>query len=219
MEQRKTKRYYPIFWNLEGKRCLIVGGGAVAQRKAKDLLTAGATVVLISRRLTEELVSMANSGEIAYGGKEYSCEHLRDVCMVIGATNDTELNKRIAVDAAERRIPFNIVDVPELCDFIVPATVHRGELTIAISTAGASPALAKKIRQELEDIYGEEYGQLLEVMRELRKKVIAAGKSEAENKKLFTALIASPLLEAIRNNEHDRAEEIVAKILEESGAR
>jgi len=215
MSEKKSK-YYPVFWNLAGKRCVVIGGGNIATRKVKDLLAAGAQVCLVSPEVGRTLSALIEAGKVKYLGARYLREYLEDARLVIGATSDKDLNRQIAADAAAMHIPVNIVDVPELCDFIVPASVKRGALTIAVSTSGASPALAKKIREELETIYGEEYAMFLAVLQQVREVVLARGAKETENKKIFTALVDSALLQALKDNDVPRAEAIVQEITGEA---
>jgi len=129
--------------------------------------------------------------------------------MVIGATDRNEINESIAGDARSLGIMVNIVDDPEHCDFILPSVMNRGDLSISISTGGKSPALAKKLRLEMEKRYGPEYAVLLNILGALREKIVAAGASSDENRKLFEAVLNSDILEAIRDKDHDRTLQII----------
>ncbi|HAY22062.1 MAG TPA: siroheme synthase, partial [Desulfobacterales bacterium] len=137
-------RVYPVFLNIDGRPCLVVGGGAIGERKVQDLLLAGARVSVVSREATPTLLDLARRGEILYRQEDFTPEHLDGMVLVIGATNNLQTNREISAAAQARGLPVNIVDAPALCTFIVPATVRRGELTLAIGTGGQSPALAKK---------------------------------------------------------------------------
>jgi len=187
-------KVYPVFLNLDGKPCLVVGGGAVGERKVADLLVAGARVTLVSREITPTLEAMAARGEIAYRREEFSPEHLQGMILAIAATNDPDTNQAVSAAAQARGLPVNVVDQPALCSFIVPATIRRGDLTLAIGTGGRSPALAKKLRQDLEHIFGPEYGPYLEVLGAIRDRVLAVRRDHPDNLKLFTKIVASPLL-------------------------
>ncbi|MBW2096406.1 MAG: bifunctional precorrin-2 dehydrogenase/sirohydrochlorin ferrochelatase [Deltaproteobacteria bacterium] len=153
--------YYPIFLNLSYKKALVVGGGLVAQRKVETLLEHGASTSVVSQKLTVRLKELAEEKKIQYLGPEFSEEYLDDMFLVIAATDDQELNHRVSLCAQERGLLVNAVDQPEDCNFIVPSIVRRGDLQVAISTSGKSPALARKLRQELEVQFGEEYEKLL----------------------------------------------------------
>ncbi|MGB9616525.1 MAG: precorrin-2 dehydrogenase/sirohydrochlorin ferrochelatase family protein, partial [Desulfomonilaceae bacterium] len=140
-------------------------------------------------------------------------DDLADPIMVFGTTNNRETNVAIYRAAADRRIPCNIADVPDLCTFIVPAVITQGDLMIAVSTGGASPALAKRIREDLQKRFGPEYAQMTKLMGELRKEILRQGKTSDENKRLFGALVNSELLEALRTKDKDRVFEILTSIL------
>ncbi|VAX28076.1 Siroheme synthase / Precorrin-2 oxidase [hydrothermal vent metagenome] len=160
-------RYYPVFLNLEGKRCIVIGGGTIAERKVLALLDAGAAVTVISPELTERLAGLKRAGQIEHTPRGYQDGDLKGAFIVIAATSDMDVNRKVAGDAGN--IPVNVVDVPALCTFIVPSVIKRGKLTIAVSTSGASPALSGSIREELEDLYMEEVGGLLQHLAEIRK--------------------------------------------------
>ncbi len=161
-------KYYPVFWNIAGKKCVVVGGGEVAERKVKRLLESGAKVFIISSRLTPELARLNEENIIGHIAKEYSSEYIYGAALVIGATDDEKTNAVISSDARSKGIPVNIVDDPQKCDFILPSLVERGDLTIAIGTGGKSPALARHLREELESKYGEEYEIFLNILGSLQ---------------------------------------------------
>lgn len=160
--------YYPLFLNLDAKACLVVGGGMVAERKVQGLLEARAFVIVVSPRLTATLYRLVDKGVIAHVPRSFHNEDVAGCALVIGATDNAEVNARIAMAARQRGIPVNIVDTPELCDFIAPAVLRRGDVQIAISTGGRSPTLAKRLRQGLEVLIGPEYGQLADLLGRLR---------------------------------------------------
>jgi precorrin-2 dehydrogenase/sirohydrochlorin ferrochelatase len=187
-------RYYPVFLELRDVACLVIGGGQVGERKVKTLQSCQARVYLISRELTPYLQVELQSGGITLLAESYETEFLRDMFLVIGATDDPELNGTIGREARERGILCNIVDDPKECNFILPALVSRGDLTIAVSTAGKSPALAKKIRQDLEKSFPEIYGPYLELLGKIRNEVLDRRRPQKENQETFEALISSPLL-------------------------
>ena len=205
-------RYYPLFLDISGKPCIVVGGGSVAERKVTRLLACGAVVEVVARSLTPALAVLSRDGKIIHHDAEYAEDCLRGAFFVIGATDDAAVNERISRDAREQGILVNIVDDPGRCDAILPALCERGDLAIAVSTGGRSPALAKKLRTELEEAYGPEYGTLVEILGELRERVIARGGPAAENRKLFEAVVASDILEQIRAGRWDRVEGLIREL-------
>jgi len=207
-------RYYPLFLDISRRRCVVVGGGSVAERKVERLLACGARVEVVDRRLTPALAAMKAEGVIVHHDADYDEAQLRGAFLVIGATDSDTVNERIARDARALAIPVNIVDDPLRCDFILPSVVERGDLLIAVSTGGKSPALAKRLRKELEEAYGPEYGVLIEILGELRGKVMDGGRSSDENSKLFEAVVRSDILEYIRAKRWGRVKE---RILELTG--
>lgn len=162
------KPYYAMMIDLTGKRCLVVGGGVVAERKVTSLLEAGADVVVVSPTVTPKLADWADEGQLVLHSRFYQSGDGEGATLVIAATDDQQVNHLIYQEANQRGQWVNVVDQPALCNFTVPSTVHRGKLQIAISTHGASPSLAKQIRQELEETYGDEYELLLDLLQEAR---------------------------------------------------
>jgi siroheme synthase-like protein len=196
---------YPLFALLEDRACLVVGGGAVGERKVQDLLRAGAKVTVVSRDLTPRLTELADAGRILFIQGDFDPRHLEGVTLVVGATDDQEVNRRVSLASQARGLFVNIVDEPELCTFIVPAQMRRGPLTIAVSTGGASPALARQLREELEERFGEDYGRYLRVLKTVRDRVLARRRGHPENPRLFQGLLAGPLHEAIAQEDRLRA--------------
>jgi len=185
----------------------------VGERKVEDLLAAGAQVTVVSREITPNLQGLWQQGAIRYLKDEFSPAQLEGMVLVIGATDDPELNQQISMAAQERGLPVNIVDTPALCSFVVPATLRRGELTIAIGTGGLSPALAKKLRQELEQYLGPEYGPYLRLLGAIREKVLARRRDHPDNLALFTRLVNSPLRETLMAKDYKQAQQIMQEIL------
>ena len=179
---------YPLFALIEDRPCLVVGGGAVGERKVLDLMAAGARVTVVSRELTPDLATLAAQGKIRFIQGDFAASHLDGMTLVVGATDDQEVNRQVSAAAQARGLFVNIVDAPELCTFIVPAQVRRGPLTLAISTGGASPALARKVREELEQQFGPDYGRYLRVLQAVREQVLAGRRGHPENIRLFKAL-------------------------------
>lgn len=160
---------YPIFVDLEGRRCLVVGGGPIATDKVRKLAEHGASVRLVSPALTPELAAMAAAGAIdEHRARAYRPGDLEGCLLAIAATDRAEVNRAVRREADARGLLCNVVDDPGLCTFTVPSVVRRGELAIAVSTGGASPVVARRIRREIEAAYGPEWGALIALLRELR---------------------------------------------------
>lgn len=161
--------FYIACLKLTGRRCLVVGGGEVGLEKVEGLLACSGNVTLIAPEATPELERLAAEGSITWEAREYAGpEDLEGVFMVIAATDDTEVNIRVFDDAEVRAMLVNVVDVPPLCNFILPAIVRSGPLAIAISTAGASPALAKRMKTEIASLYGDDHARLAVILNEVR---------------------------------------------------
>jgi precorrin-2 dehydrogenase/sirohydrochlorin ferrochelatase len=161
--------FYIACLKLSGRRCVVIGGGDVGLEKVEGLLACDGDVTLIAPDAIEPLRELAAEGSIRWERREYAgAEDLEGVFIVIAATDDTDVNIRVYDDAERRAMLVNVVDVPPLCNFILPAIIRTGPLAIAISTAGASPALAKRIRDEIADEYGEPYARLAILLNEVR---------------------------------------------------
>jgi precorrin-2 dehydrogenase / sirohydrochlorin ferrochelatase len=166
---------YLVNLALEGRVAVLIGGGEVAARKVQDLLAAKAHVTVIAPDLCGGIVALADEKRIVAHGRPYRAADLAGAFVAIAATDDEDLNARVAKDAAAMNVLVNVVDRPALCTFTVPATVRRGDLTLAISTEGRCPALAGILREELEERYGPEYSELVGLFGELRKRMIELG--------------------------------------------
>jgi precorrin-2 dehydrogenase / sirohydrochlorin ferrochelatase len=160
--------FYIACLRLDGRRCLVVGGGDVGLEKVEGLLTCGAAVTLVAPAAHEELVALAAEGSIAWERRRYEAADLEGSFLVIAATDDSEVNIAVHEDAEARAMLVNVVDVPPLCNFILPAIVRSGPLAIAISTAGASPALAKRMKREIAEQFGEDYARLAVILNDAR---------------------------------------------------
>jgi precorrin-2 dehydrogenase len=160
--------FYIACLRLSGRRCVVVGGGDVGLEKVEGLLACDGEVVLVSPEAIEPLGELAAERSIRWERREYRPGDLEGTFLVVAATGDSEVNIRVFEDAERRAMLVNVVDVPPLCNFILPAIIRTGPLAIAISTAGASPALAKRIRDEIADEYGEPYARLAVLLNEVR---------------------------------------------------
>ncbi len=189
--------YYPAMLDLEDRLVLVVGGGRVAARKVASLLEAGARVRLVSPELAPESAELVADPRVEYRRGVFVPADLEGVALVISATGDRAVNRQVADRAGERGLFVNVVDVPELCSFIVPAVVRRGDLLLAVSTGGASPAVARRLRRELEAAYGPSWEPYLRLMAALRRAIMARGRPAEENRPLFRALADSELGERV----------------------
>lgn len=167
--------YYPIFLNIQRKKCVVIGGGKVAFRKVKTLLEHGANIEVISPVLCPELNELAEAKTISVFRQNYEPRVLKGAVITIAATNKKDINQKVADEARKQGVLVNVVDNLELSDFIVPSYFHRGDLTIAVSTAGLSPALARKIRSKLEQNFSEEYASLTGLIEEVRTELKQRG--------------------------------------------
>ena len=208
-------RYYPVHLDINNRKVLVVGGGGVGTRKVRTLLACGARVTVVSLEASRQLNDLATSGEIELAERSYQSNDLSGMFLVIGATNDEELNRRISSDADRLNTLCNIADRPEVCNFILPSIVHRDDLVITISTSGKSPALAKKPRKALENQFGEEYGQLLRLMGAIRKKLLRQAHEPEAHKPLFEQLLNSDLLGMLQENKIDDINALLFDILGE----
>ena len=163
--------YYPIFLDIKEKRCVVIGGGIVALRKVNMLLDHEAQVEVISPQLCPELSELAANGMVKAVLREYEPGDLQGAFVVVAATDDSQINEQVAREAMQQGILINVADIPELSNFIVPSYLRRGDVTVAVSTGGKSPALARKIRLELERGFGEEYALLATLIDEVRSEL------------------------------------------------
>ena len=206
-------RYYPVNLDVRNRPCLVVGGGRVGTRKVKTLVDCGAAVTVVSLRAGDALIKLAAEKAIVLKQRSYQASDVEGMFLVIGATDDESLNRRIHADAERRNLLCNIADRPEICNFVLPAIVQRGDFMIAISTAGKSPAFAKHIRKQLEAQFGQEYGQLLNLMGAIRTRLLAAAHEPEAHKPLFEQLIAGDLLHLVKAQEIDRIDRLLERVL------
>jgi precorrin-2 dehydrogenase/sirohydrochlorin ferrochelatase len=202
-------RYYPLFLDITDRRCVVIGGGDVAERKVARLLDFGASVVVVGKTLTPGLEAMKKAGRISHIDVDYDQALIDDAFLVIGATDQDDINAEISRDGKEKGILVNIVDDPDKCDFVLPSLIRQGDLLIAISTGGKSPALAKKLREDMEHLFGTEYQTLLEVMGQLREKLVVKGRSSDENRRVFEAVVHSDILKHIKDKSWDKVRRII----------
>jgi precorrin-2 dehydrogenase/sirohydrochlorin ferrochelatase len=180
---------YPIFLELGGRRAVVIGGGAVAARKAQALLAAGARLVVVSKTIDDALTALCQGTNAELIKSGYSKDYITEAVLVIAATSDEQLNKQIYKDCQELEILCNVVDAPQLSDFITPAVVKRGDLHITIGTEGHCPAYAGHLRKKLEQAFTDKHGEFLAELENLRKRIIEDVQGEAERKVLLGELV------------------------------
>ena len=205
---KQASPYYPIVLNIQGRKCLVVGGGKVALRKVKALLEHGADVEVVSPFFCPELNQLATDGAIRAIQRDYKPEDLEDAFIAIAATDDAKTNERVAAEARRRGVLTNVVDDLKNSDFIVPSYLKRGDVIIAVSTSGRSPALARKIRSELERNFKAEYEQLAIIADEVRSKLKQQGIT-ASSDAWQQVLSLNSLIELLRQGKNQEAKEIM----------
>ena len=198
---------FPLFIRLDGRICLVVGGGKVAGRKVDGLLEAGAAVTVVSPEATTHIQRLASQGRIALLQKAFSPDDLNGSFLVIAATGDAAVNGHVAAACRAQAILINVVDEPGLCDFFLPAVLRRGALSIAIATEGKSPLLASKLRTELEQIITEPYGEFLELLGQQRELIKKTVPDRARREAIFRALVDSDIFNLIVAGKQDEAQE------------
>jgi siroheme synthase-like protein len=196
--------------SLRGRPALVVGGGEIARRKVLDLLASQASVTVVAPRACEGVVALAEQGRIRAHWRPYRAEDIGDSFVAIAATDDNEVNAAVSRDAIARHVLVNVVDVPALCTFIVPATVHRGDLTIAITTDGGCPSLASILREEIEGRYGPEYGKLVGLFSELRRRMKALAWDGPAIRAKLAAIYRDGIVESIAAGDEGKLDELLA---------
>jgi len=182
--------FYIACLRVAGRRCLVVGGGAVGLEKVEGLLVCGAAVSLVCPQAQRQLAALAAEGSIEWTQREYEPDDLEGAFLVIAASGDSEVNIAVHEDAEARAMLVNVADVPPLCNFILPAIVRSGPLAIAISTAGASPALAHRMTREIAELFGEEYARLAVLLNDARGWAKATLPTFQERKEFFESIVA-----------------------------
>ncbi len=204
---------YPVNLKIADRLCLVIGGGAVAARKAGSLLFCGARVRVISPEVVEDLRQLTLAGKIEWWQRTYVEGDLQGGFLAIAATNQPEVQRQIAAEAAQRSVLLNSADDPAVCDFQVPSKLRRGELLITISTGGASPALSKQIRQRLEAEFGWEYGAVVTLLARLRELVVHGCPDAERHAKVFYDVLGLDIVESVRKAEWTALQQALAKVL------
>lgn len=203
-------KYYPIFLNVKDRPCLVVGGGRVGARKTATLVSAGAWVTVVSPEFGDQLAAMPG---IQREHRFFHPKDLDGVFLVFAATSDTAVNQWILTEAQKARILCNSADAPDQGDFILPAVMNRGDLICAVSTSGASPALARKIRMDLDQAYGPEYAAFLELMGAVREKLLASGHDPDDHQQIFRAMMKKNLPGLLAANDIHAVDAILHELL------
>lgn len=206
-------RYYPINLDLAGRSVLVVGGGAIAEGKARQLVEAGARVFIVSPMLTDPLAELAEQGRINWRQGVFAESDLESIWLVISATDDQAVNQAVARAAAVRNLLCNVVDQTALCNFITPALISRGGIQISVSSGGGSPSVAQRVKREIGELIGEEYGELLEVAAEMRAEAKRLIPDFEQRRKLLHAFAESEAIELIRAGKRDEARQLAFDML------
>ncbi len=201
--------YFPIFFDIAGRRCVVIGGGEIAARKIAQLLEAGAAVTIVSPELTDELSALRDANRIAHLARRWRRGDLHGFALAFAATGNREVNREIAAEAHAEGVLLNVADEPALCDFVAPAVVRRGDLQIAVSTSGASPAMAARIRRELELTYGAEYAAALVILRAAREHLRRVDPDAASRARRLKALAESRLVDVLRGGDREQVERLL----------
>lgn len=206
-------RYFPICLDLSGKVCIVIGGGQVAERKIRSLLECGAIITVVSPELTAGIASLVAGGSINLLQRPYQDGDLQGSFLTIAATDDPQVQQAVQAEAERHHLLLNVADVPERCNFILPATLRRGELTISVSTGGMSPALARQIRQELEERFDTAYALYTALLGTIRPFVLQRSRDHQENKKIFTRLLHEDMINWIQLGQWDKIKDHLTTII------
>lgn len=210
---------YPVFLDLSNKRCLVAGGGLVGERKVYGLLEAEARVVLVSPEITKGLRELSEKGQIVWIARKFLSVDLTDCFLVIAATNYPQVNVEIASEAQKRGLLFCGVDSDSQGNFLVPSVVRRGDLQLAISTGGASPAYSRLIREDLEQMFGEEHALFLAHLKKWRQQVMQQFPDDEERRrKIWQTIVNRDVLALVAAGHWDQIEERVSACLSLSSA-
>ena len=197
--------YFPVSIDLRNRKCLVAGAGEVGLRKIQRLIDAEPAEILVVEPLPDQgLETMEETtGNLRLARRPFRPEDLEDRFLVIASTGDPGVNREISRQCRKKNILCNIVDQPELCSFILPALFRRGDLSLAVSTDGASPALARRVRERLEDCFGPEYASLTRLLRRLRPMILELGLEGERNKAVFRSLCRDDVLQALQEEDRD----------------
>jgi siroheme synthase-like protein len=213
MKKDRTHDYYPVFLNISGRKCVVVGGGQIALRKVNGLLECGADVEVISPDLCPGLDKLAGDGEITVRRGPYQEGALKGALIAVAATDDNDINREVVKEARRGGVLVNVVDGARDSDFIAPSCLRRGNIAIAVSTAGSSPALARKVRTRLESLIGEEYAALAALVEEVRAE-LKRRKIKVDSDGWQKALDLDLMVDLLKKGEKDKARSVLLGNLE-----
>lgn len=205
--------YYPIFLDMAGRSCVVIGGGAVAEHKTSGLLQTGAHVTVVSPELSSKLASLVRQGKVRHIARAYRSGDLQGYALAFVATDNPEVNAAVHREGKERGVWVNTADDPAHCDFILPSVLRRGELVVAVATGGASPALSRAIREELEAYFTEDYATLAAIVGKVRREL--QGRSFVPTPEAWHNALDENLRRLIREGKQEEAR---SYLLERLGA-
>jgi len=211
--------FYPVYLDLTGKRVVVVGGGEVAERKAESLLDTGASITVISPELTPNLAALADHKRLEVCKRRYVHGDCAGAVLVFSATDDPEVSRDVYREALALGIFVNTADQPALCSFIMPAVVQRGDIGIAISTGGTSPALASRLRDQISKIVGPEYARFAELLSRARTEIRRRVREEQDRKALHHRILNSDIMALLKANDTAGAEHRLREIVEDCVCR
>jgi siroheme synthase-like protein len=203
--------YYPVYLELRDQPCIVVGGGKLAEEKVVDLLAVHAMVTLISAKITSHLQQLVDEKQVAYIPRAYQHGDLADAFLVLCATNNAEINQQVWDEASAAHKLVNVVDDIPHCNFIAPAIIRNGDLTVAISTSGRAPALAVRLKERWQKELGREYAHFLELAGHLREPLAQHIPDFATRKKLWYEIVDSGILDILAQGDEERAIEIISE--------
>ena len=205
-------KYYPVCLDVKQRNCLVVGGGSVGFRKALGLEKCGARVRVVSPEFSPQFNAHQSRG-IQLQSRAYQTSDLEGTFLVFAATDNADLNREVMDDAKARGVLCCLADRPECSDFILPAVVEQGDLVLSVSTSGASPALARKIKQDISRMFGPEYAVFLKLMKQIRQRLLAEGHDPSGHRQVFTTLAGSDIPELIRSGNIQQIDSILTGLL------
>jgi len=196
-EGRQTPTYYPLFLDIRDMVCIVVGGGKVAERKARMLLAFGARVKVISPQVTNGILRLRQAEKVEVVLREYRKGDIKGAGLVFAATNDAKTNVLVKEEAVRRRVPINVADRPELCDFIVPSIIRKGPLVVALSTSGTAPGVAKRLKAEVDDALTRQHVDYLSLVARFRRVLQESDVADKERKAILKEVLDMDIGDAL----------------------
>lgn len=213
----RERPHYPVFLDIEDRDVVVVGGGAVSERKIESLLRCGGRVTVVAPEVTPRIESWAAAGRVTLHRRPYEATDVDGVMIAVASTSNAAVNARVAADARAKNALVNVADDPALCDFIVPAVIESGSMQVAVSTGGSSPALARRLKADLQRTLGNEYAEVNTILGSLRDGAKAALPHDSDRKRFFDAVIATGVLDLLRAGQRREAYMAVADVCREAG--